>query len=170
MRHVFAALILAIATSPAAAKGCEHDALFDSWGAVKFQDKVTSARMDKLASRTAECDFENDDSCTYRDKSGIAYRVVEGYIDYKELDLLTAPKVTKLPFGIARQDTPASAAAKFRKRYGIVLKLSRDTDERNAPIQVLSNDCVNANVWLSLYFDPRGRLLSVRTFVASVRL
>jgi hypothetical protein len=165
----FAGLVAVLGA--AQAEECKNTEVFDHWGVVRLGD-ITPARMGKLAARTRYCDYKNDAACTYRDKSGITYAVVENYLESKEMVVADLPKGGTLPYHLSPLDTPASAAAKFRKRYGIMLTLFDGHDQHGTPVQVLADNCTYKgpdSLWLDIVFDSSARLLSVKTYVEGVR-
>lgn len=137
---------------------------FGDFGVVGF-GAVTRERMDKLAARTADCDLENDDSCTYRDGNGVSYGFVEGQIESKAID----PRLWHgaLPFGLARSDTAAAVRAKIKRRYGI--EFEQSTDPATGEIVLSSVVCRGVDIWFVVKFDRAGRLKSIENSVESMR-
>lgn len=138
----------------------------DAFG--RFQlGAVTRAQMDAFARRTPDCDFANDNVCTYRDKAGIEYRFVDGFIEAKTLILGAGRKQPRV-WSLSRADTPATVRRKIKLRFGLNIGPAQD------PHESVTGECFeNANGvahWLWFRFDARNHLSAFGTRMIPVRL
>jgi hypothetical protein len=167
---VFAAAVLLVSTAAAWADCKAVPSDLDNYG-IEQLGATEPTDMNSRAARTEDCNYQTDAVCTYVDRQGVWYSLVEGVLEWKSIRLARLPPNANLPFGLSAGDTAAAIRAKMASRHVVLIAAS---DPLHKGGSLLSTDLCLLNkkqeaFAVTFQFDAAGQLAGYETRIPSPR-